>query len=1039
MGDRSKPGRKHMIRKEIFLFVALLVAQTGLSQWASGWRVYRMADGLPESFCSSVTVALSGRVVVTHPHAQQITELDGYHVKAFPWTGPSAIRANESPGGQLWVLTSEGLSEWKDGTWTLHPVIEIKAALQRGYEVSILPVQPRRVLVLLPNRLIEFSTDGPTGDESKTLYSVDRTHIGIFTGMARVRDGDLWITGAEGLARVAKSSSGILGNQTWRESIPPASLTLTNFRAPEPDGESGVTCVAESVATGKKIAVYFDSQSWKSLSPDGGNLRFAWRWPDGTFGAASSDALLQWQEGRAFENDEISGRQYFDAAVGTNEAVWLATSDGLLRFAPLMWEAPLFAGNAASFVGAIARDTSGTLWFVSDGKLQSVLNGLHEEFLLPESADRNPRTALLAPVKEQLLIKLGERLFLFDIAAKKFRLLQLEGFQEIDLPGVLKDGSVCVQGISSGTVTLSIYDGERFRAFPFPKPDLSIGLRISCLLAAQNGDFWVGGERGVAYYHDQKWQNFVSTNGAAPEGVVDFAELPDGKIWCATPDKIWEFDGRNWTHIRSGFDRINELFRARDGSVWIASSGGLNHFWQQAWIENGVEDGLPSSSIRAVCEGQDGRIWAATARGLSVYHPEADQDPPRTRIRMLPGNEPKLIEGDTINLLFEGQDKWKYTSLARLLYSYRLDQHDWSAFQDLNTVLFPDLAAGKHYLQVRAVDRAGNIEPEPAQFEFAVAVPWYKETRIVWISVGALMVTLFFAGLAFNRHRQLLRSYAEVEKKVVERTRELEAANRELLHSQKMTALGTLAAGIAHDFNNILSIIKGSTQIIEDNLDNPQKVRTRLDRIKTVVEQGTGVIRAMLGFSRTPDEGRALCDVNELVKETIKLLGDRFLHDVEVIFEPATGLPPVRTAPDFVQQVLLNFIFNAAESMTERHKRIVLATQAGSRLPAGAVLMPAASTEYVSISVKDSGCGIPPENMPRIFEPFFTTKAFSTRHGTGLGLSMVYELANKMEAGLAVKSVVNEGSVFTLILPVREPSKTSNSGAAHTPYHEHRQ
>ena len=72
------------------------------------------------------------------------------------------------------------------------------------------------------------------------------------------------------------------------------------------------------------------------------------------------------------------------------------------------------------------------------------------------------------------------------------------------------------------------------------------------------------------------------------------------------------------------------------------------------------------------------------------------------------------------------------------------------------------------------------------------------------------------------------------------------------------------------------------------------------------------------------------------------------------------------------------------------------------------------------MSVQDFGCGIPPENLPRIFEPFFTTKALSTRRGTGLGLSMVYELANKMEAGLAVESVVDQGTTFTLILPVRE-------------------
>ncbi len=234
-----------------------------------------------------------------------------------------------------------------------------------------------------------------------------------------------------------------------------------------------------------------------------------------------------------------------------------------------------------------------------------------------------------------------------------------------------------------------------------------------------------------------------------------------------------------------------------------------------------------------------------------------------------------------------------------------------------------------------------------------------------------------------------------------------------------MKALGTLAAGVAHDFNNILSIIKGSAQIIEDNLDNPQKVTTRIERIKTVVEQGAGIVKAMLGFSRDSGQQPAWCDLNSVVEDTTRLLGDRFLREVRVSFQPARRLPQVPASKDLIQQVLLNFIFNAAESMAKRNQ-IIVATRALEKLPADLTLTPAPAAAYVSVSVQDFGCGIPPENLPRIFEPFFTTKSLSARRGTGLGLSMVYELAKKMGAGLAVESVVEQGSTFTLILPVRE-------------------
>jgi len=238
--------------------------------------------------------------------------------------------------------------------------------------------------------------------------------------------------------------------------------------------------------------------------------------------------------------------------------------------------------------------------------------------------------------------------------------------------------------------------------------------------------------------------------------------------------------------------------------------------------------------------------------------------------------------------------------------------------------------------------------------------------------------------------------------------------------------LGTLAAGIAHDFNNILSIIKGSAQIIEDNVENPEKVRTRVDRITTVVEQGAGIVKAMLGFSRDSSDQPARCDLNAILDDTVKLLGDRFLREVEVILERAPALPKVTCSKDFVQQILLNFILNAAESITGP-KQIVLATRLLDKLPTALVLAPAPALCYVAVSVRDAGCGISPENLPRIFEPFFTTKALSTRRGTGLGLSMVYELAKRMEAGLAVETVLDKGSTFTLILPIRDASGPSQA------------
>jgi signal transduction histidine kinase len=502
--------------------------------------------------------------------------------------------------------------------------------------------------------------------------------------------------------------------------------------------------------------------------------------------------------------------------------------------------------------------------------------------------------------------------------------------------------------------------------------------------------------------------------------VTYISEVADGKIWCGIEDRIWEFDGNTWNLIRAGFERVNGITKAADGSVWVASDNGLHRYFHGTWTANGMEEGLPSGAIRSIYQDHRGRYWAATFQGLCEYHPEADPDPPRTHVQNLAERNNTVREGAIVNISFSAQDKWKYTAEDRLLYSYRLDGQDWSPYQEQRTVSFLDLPAGKHTFSVRSMDRNWNVDPKPARLEFAVALPWFRETRLLLISAAGLGGALFFAAVAFNRHRQLMRSYAEVEAQVALRTKQLELANHELFHSQKMNALGTLAAGIAHDFNNILSIIKGSAQIIETNLEDQDKIRVRTDRIKTVVEQGAGIVKAMLGFSRTSDHQLTPCDINAVMSDTIKLLGDRFLREIEVQFTPAPSLPEVPASKDFIQQILLNFIFNAAEAMTEKRRQVILGITQSKQLPATMALKPDAAPSYVMISVKDFGTGISPEIMPRIFEPFFTTKAFSTRRGTGLGLSMVYELTRQMDGGLSVESTLGQGSVFTLILPVRE-------------------
>ena len=857
----------------ICLFMAVVVAQveSASAAPASRWRVFTQADGLAETAVASVTLSAGGEVLVGHPEAAAISVFDGYEVRQIPAPPGDRRRVYASPGGQFWTVAYEGLLELRDPEWKLRPVPDVTGHFRSGRtnEIILLPVRQGHVLILLPDRLLQFTAEGPDTGRLELLQRAAQTTLGDFTSLTLARDGVLWLSGTRGVARSSGPARNLKPDEAWvmSESLPP-----------------------ELLAPG----------TWPGITHD------------------------------------LPVSQVLGIAVEPGGATWLATADGLFRRGPEIWE-PVPRGRE------LPQETAGAVTRIQPGM-----------------------------------------------------------------------------------------------AVPAGGPPDSTTIWLTSFIA-RNGDVWLGATNEIAWQRRGVWQVFASTNQIGPEQVIGFVETPDGRICCATPDKVWEFDGRSWLPLRGGFDQVHAFICARDGTLWVATETGLHRHVRGAWVQNDVTEGLPSSVVTAVQEDVAGEILVTTPAGVGEWQRAADEDAPRTFILPLTEMEAEFREGTAVRLEFGGRDKWNATLPSRLLFSHRLDDREWSPFMENNEVTLTDLAAGKHVFQVRAMDRNANVDPRPARLEFAVVEPWYRETRLVFILAVALAVALFFAALAFNRHRRLQSSYAEVERQIAQRTRELELANRELLHSQKMNALGTLAAGIAHDFNNILSIVKGSAQIIEENLEHPEKVRTRLERIKTVVHQGAGIVEAMLGFSRGNRTAGELCDINRVVEATVTLLGDRFLREIDVQFQRADQLPEIAVPRDFVQQVLLNFILNAREAMervnpsspggadaaraaagaASGRKRITLATRLVETLPADLVLAPARAEGYIAIAVEDTGCGIPAEILPRIFEPFFTTKSFSARRGTGLGLSMVYELAKKMGAGLTVATIVGAGSTFTLFLPVQ--------------------
>ncbi len=244
---------------------------------------------------------------------------------------------------------------------------------------------------------------------------------------------------------------------------------------------------------------------------------------------------------------------------------------------------------------------------------------------------------------------------------------------------------------------------------------------------------------------------------------------------------------------------------------------------------------------------------------------------------------------------------------------------------------------------------------------------------------------------------------------------ETKKLQEQLMHSQKMEAIGRLAGGVAHDFNNLLTTIRGFADLILFGLDEKDPVRQDVKEIKSSAERAAMLTRQLLAFSRKQILHPEIINLNDIVRDMDKMLRRMIGEDVELVTltDPALGL--VKVDRTQIQQVIMNLVINSRDAMPDGGT-IVIETKS---IEIGEVNQKNVKPgPYVKFSVRDTGCGIERELLDKIFDPFFTTKDVSK--GTGLGLSIVYGIVEQSGGEINVESKPGEGTTFEIYLPCVE-------------------
>ncbi len=257
---------------------------------------------------------------------------------------------------------------------------------------------------------------------------------------------------------------------------------------------------------------------------------------------------------------------------------------------------------------------------------------------------------------------------------------------------------------------------------------------------------------------------------------------------------------------------------------------------------------------------------------------------------------------------------------------------------------------------------------------------------------------------------------ARLYQELQERIEAQRQAESNLIRSARLAAVGEMAAGVAHELNNPLTTVTGFVELVLEDLPAGSTARADLQLVLQESLRARGVVRRLLDFSRPSESRRVRTNISELARLVLTLV--RHLvrtNGVTPLLELQPELPWVSVDPNQIQQVILNLVHNALQSMPS-----------GGDLTIRTEIKLRDEDEWVTISVQDSGEGISPENLERIFEPFFTTRG--DRKGTGLGLSVSYGIIKSHNGFIEVESGLHQGSLFTVYLPKGEELEDEDEG-----------